>query len=86
MIPLDIAALAALLGARVVPGTHRDRIEHVMTDSRIAAPGPALFFALRTDRADGHDHVTTAVRAGARGCSGRVAGPMDRRRRAGAAR
>ncbi len=36
-----------------------------MTDSRIAAPGPALFFALRTDRADGHDHVTTAVRAGA---------------------
>jgi UDP-N-acetylmuramoyl-tripeptide--D-alanyl-D-alanine ligase len=65
MIPLDVATLAALLGARVVPGMHGDRVEHVMTDSRLAAPGPALFFALRTARADGHDHVATAARAGA---------------------
>jgi UDP-N-acetylmuramoyl-tripeptide--D-alanyl-D-alanine ligase len=65
MIPLDVAALAAVLGARVVRGSSGDRVGHVMTDSRLAAPGPALFFALRTEHADGHHHVVAAAEAGA---------------------
>jgi len=70
MIPLDVAALGTVLQARIIGRTPGATVEHVtvahvMTDSRIAAPGPALFFALRTARADGHDHVVTAARSGA---------------------
>lgn len=70
MIPLTLDALAAALGARPVAGavtdaSRRTVVAHVMTDSRVPAPGPAVFFALRTDRADGHAHVAAAGAAGA---------------------
>jgi len=65
MIAIGVGELAVLLGAR---GTHAPggrTVGHVMTDSRVTPPGPAVFFALRTDRADGHDHVAAAARSGA---------------------
>lgn len=65
MIVLEVQRLAALLGARVSPELQRGTVEHVMTDSRVVAPGPALFFALRTGSADGHDHVAASARSGA---------------------
>jgi UDP-N-acetylmuramoyl-tripeptide--D-alanyl-D-alanine ligase len=69
VIPVDVSALPALVGGRLVaPVTSAvlaGTIVEVMTDSRIAAGGPAAFFALRTDRADGHDHVLAAAAAGA---------------------
>lgn len=40
-------------------------IASVMTDSRVTAVSPAVFFALPTQRADGHDHVRSAIQAGA---------------------
>jgi len=40
-------------------------ISAVMTDTRVPSDAPALFFALRTERADGHDHVAAAAAAGA---------------------
>lgn len=68
MIDLEMAELAALLEARVIPGpepTASSSVSAVMTDSRVASPSPAVFFALPTERADGHDHVASAARAGA---------------------
>lgn len=68
MIELGTAELSALLHARVISeresGTG-STVSAVMTDSRVASPSPAVFFALRTDRADGHDHVAAAARSGA---------------------
>jgi UDP-N-acetylmuramoyl-tripeptide--D-alanyl-D-alanine ligase len=69
MIAVEIATLPAVLGGRMVspaPGdASRSTVVAVMTDSRIAPTGPAVFFALRTERADGHDHVAAARAAGA---------------------
>jgi UDP-N-acetylmuramoyl-tripeptide--D-alanyl-D-alanine ligase len=72
MIPLGLGSVARVLGARIVPGdgmTEEDaallEIAGVMTDTRIRAERAALFFALRTDRADGHDHVDAAAGSGA---------------------
>jgi len=64
MIVIDLDELAAVLGAPPVPGASGS-VRHVMTDSRVPAPGPAVFFALRTARADGHPHVAAAAAAGA---------------------
>ena len=67
MIALGLEQVAGLLGARVVPG-HRTmpaKVVAIMTDTRIASSEPALFFALCTERADGHDHVHAAAAAGA---------------------
>jgi UDP-N-acetylmuramoyl-tripeptide--D-alanyl-D-alanine ligase len=77
MIPIPIADLAVVLGARVVsdrgavavsagqPVDVTGFVTHVMTDSRAAPEGPAVFFALATERADGHTHVGAAFEAGA---------------------
>ena len=76
MIALGAAELAALLDARVIAGSEylaATTVSAVMTDSRVASTAPAVFFALRTERADGHDHVATAARAGA------VVAVVDRR-------
>lgn len=69
MIPLTLDGLAAVLRATTVGPSSAaladTRITDVMTDSRVPAEGPAVFFALPTERADGHDHVAAAGRAGA---------------------
>lgn len=75
MIPLDLTTITRTLGARVVTPTEGDaasaedlltsEVSAVMTDTRVPSDAPALFFALRTDRADGHDHVAAAAAAGA---------------------
>jgi len=72
MIPLDLGSAAAVLGARIVPGhgmSEEDaaklEIAAVMTDTRIPSEHAALFFALRTEHADGHDHVERAAGSGA---------------------
>ena len=71
MIPLTVAELARVLGARTLGADERAvavdgrLVTDVMTDSRVPAAGPAVFFALRTDRADGHAFVAAAAAAGA---------------------
>lgn len=65
MIPLRAEQLAAVVSARSGGTVPVATVEHVMTDSRIASAGPAVFFALRTAHADGHAHVAAAVDAGA---------------------
>lgn len=65
MIPLELTDVAALLRAGGVTSPGGGTVVQVMTDSRVQAAGPALFFALRTDRADGHDHVAAAADSGA---------------------
>jgi UDP-N-acetylmuramoyl-tripeptide--D-alanyl-D-alanine ligase len=69
MIAVTIDELTALLaGTLVFPvgvETVSGPFTEVMTDSRIRSAAPAAFFALRTERADGHDHVTDAAGSGA---------------------
>jgi UDP-N-acetylmuramoyl-tripeptide--D-alanyl-D-alanine ligase len=72
MIPVELGAIAGVLGARTVEphgngasGRLATTVRAVMTDTRIASAEPALFFALRTATADGHDHVASAATAGA---------------------
>lgn len=73
MIPLSVEAIAGVVGAREVvdrgtgsdPTVLRSMVHAVMTDTRVGAAEPAVFFALRTERADGHDHVGAAATAGA---------------------
>jgi UDP-N-acetylmuramoyl-tripeptide--D-alanyl-D-alanine ligase len=72
MIPLGLAAAAEVLGARIVPGVGQAiddlvgvDVRSVMTDTRVVTEDAALFFALRTDHADGHDHVVASEAAGA---------------------
>jgi UDP-N-acetylmuramoyl-tripeptide--D-alanyl-D-alanine ligase len=68
MIPVTIAALPTILAGRLVTSSDRGdttTVVEVMTDSRVAAAAPAAFFALRTERADGHDHVAAASSSGA---------------------
>jgi UDP-N-acetylmuramoyl-tripeptide--D-alanyl-D-alanine ligase len=70
MIPITLEALAAVTDARSGGGGEAAAliIDEVMTDSRVPAPvgRRAIFVALPTERADGHDHVASAVRSGAR--------------------
>ena len=68
MIVLGADELVDLLGARLVAAPQRTAaatVSAVMTDSRVGSPSPAVFFALRTEHADGHDHVAAAADAGA---------------------
>jgi UDP-N-acetylmuramoyl-tripeptide--D-alanyl-D-alanine ligase len=64
MIDIDVTELTSVLGART-ESSASGRISQVMTDSRVGAQAPAVFFALRTARADGHAHVAAAGTAGA---------------------
>jgi UDP-N-acetylmuramoyl-tripeptide--D-alanyl-D-alanine ligase len=72
MIPLELQALAALLDARLdAPlgvGSAQGRVDTIMTDTRVPASvdAAALFVALPTATADGHDHVAAARASGAR--------------------
>ena len=68
MIAITLAELAALLEGRILEDASAlvaGPLLEVMTDSRVPSEGPAIFFALATDRADGHDHVAAAARTGA---------------------
>lgn len=72
MIAIALDELSALLGGKfvapegVAAGLQRaNEVAEVMTDSRIPASSPAAFFALTTERADGHDHLAAAALAGA---------------------
>jgi UDP-N-acetylmuramoyl-tripeptide--D-alanyl-D-alanine ligase len=66
VIPIDLAAVATAVGGRVDPAAAGPVVVRaVTTDTRVTAPAPALFVALRTDRADGHDHVPAAAASGA---------------------
>lgn len=65
MIPLRVEQLASVLDARLSGSASSSPVEGVMTDSRAPSDVPAVFFALRTANADGHDHVAAAARAGA---------------------
>jgi UDP-N-acetylmuramoyl-tripeptide--D-alanyl-D-alanine ligase len=57
--------VAAIAGARLVPGAASDAmIASVSTDSRSVPPG-ALFVALRGDTFDGHDFLAQVAQAGA---------------------
>jgi len=67
VITLELTAIAELLDARIVPGDGPAVVDvaAVMTDTRVPAASPALFFALRTEHADGHEHVASAAPSGA---------------------
>lgn len=68
MIPLTVEELVRFVDAREgteIDGHARLTVRAVMTDSRKPSVDPAVFFALRTDHADGHDHVAAAASAGA---------------------
>lgn len=58
--------LAACTGARVVGPVLAETFGGFGFDSRIILPGE-MFLAVRTEKADGHDHIASAARAGATG-------------------
>jgi UDP-N-acetylmuramoyl-tripeptide--D-alanyl-D-alanine ligase len=65
MIPLTIPELADVVGGEPADASPPEgRISEVLIDSRACGPG-ALFVPLRGERADGHDYVAAALRAGA---------------------
>ena len=65
MIPLTLAAIADITGARLGPfAGPAALVRSVVIDSRQAGPG-ALFAALPGERADGHDFAVAAVEKGA---------------------
>ncbi|WP_110181598.1 UDP-N-acetylmuramoyl-tripeptide--D-alanyl-D-alanine ligase [Nocardioides solisilvae] len=78
MIPVQLGALADLLGGRVVGPEGAAAVvvrAEAFLDSRDVVPD-GLFVALAGERADGHDHATAAVAAGAAAYLGsREAGP-----------
>lgn len=58
--------IASLIGAKLV-GDHHSRIDWILTDSRsLCFPDESLFFALRTQRNDGHRYVADLYRRGVR--------------------
>ena len=65
MIPLSLTQIASIVNA-----THLERVDPatmvvgVATDSRLVQPGD-LFVALVGERTDGHDHIESALAAGA---------------------
>ncbi len=68
MIALTVAELAGILGGQLTgEGDGGVEIGSVTADSRMVGPG-SLFVALAGERADGHDYVPGAMRAGAAGC------------------
>lgn len=72
MIALSLATIAQILDARIVMPAGQSVAEAevievlaVSTDTRQASGVPAMFVALLTERADGHDHLVAAARSGA---------------------
>jgi len=72
MIASDLGTLATILDAHLIPAPGRTvedvasiEIAAVMTDTRVPAHQAALFVALRSGQADGHDHVAAAGTSGA---------------------
>jgi UDP-N-acetylmuramoyl-tripeptide--D-alanyl-D-alanine ligase len=67
MIALRLDALAEIVGGELVdPACGHHLVNSVTIDSRTARPG-SLFVALPGERADGHDFLAHALRAGATG-------------------
>ena len=65
MIPLSLAAIAGITGARLGAGTPPGAVaDSVVIDSRKAQPG-SLFAALPGGNADGHDFAAAAMAGGA---------------------
>lgn len=65
MIELTLSEVARIVGADLPADAGRHRVDAIATDSRTVPAGQALFVALPTDRADGHDHADAAVERGA---------------------
>jgi UDP-N-acetylmuramoyl-tripeptide--D-alanyl-D-alanine ligase len=67
VIPITLAALSTELGGHLHGDGQDLDIDEVMTDSRVTVPvgSRALFVALPTERADGHDHIAAARASGA---------------------
>lgn len=66
MQPLPLNTLLSAVRGEAIGFDGRVQIERIVTDSRQAAAGD-LFWALRGERADGHDYVEEALRRGAVG-------------------
>ena len=65
MIPLSLASIAEITGARLGPGADPGAVaDSVVIDSRKAGPG-SLFAALPGENADGHGFATAAIAGGA---------------------
>ena len=68
MEPVQLSDLiAATRGTPTGRGESAPVVHRVCTDSRVLQEGD-LFWALRGDRHDGHDHIETAINKGAIGC------------------
>lgn len=65
MVTMSASYLAEILGGEVVAGPADLVLRGVEIDSRDILPGMA-FFALPGERTDGHDHIESAARSGAR--------------------
>jgi alanine racemase len=62
-----IDTLAAWSHAEIIRGSLWPEIDHLLMDSRkLAYPGQTAFFALRTERRDGHEFIPDLYRAGVR--------------------
>jgi UDP-N-acetylmuramoyl-tripeptide--D-alanyl-D-alanine ligase len=66
MHPLPLNTLLSAVRGEAIGFDGRVTIERITTDSRQVAPGD-LFWALRGERADGHDFIDEALRRGAIG-------------------
>jgi len=64
----NIDRIASVLQASYLQQTDANgRVEHLLIDSRrIIHPSTALFFALRTERRNGHDYINEAYNKGVR--------------------
>jgi alanine racemase len=63
----SIATLADWSGARLIPGTAEPKVEHLLIDSRkLVFPQRSLFFALSSQRRDGHDFIPELYDRGVR--------------------
>ena len=61
MIELSLSEVVDIVAAAPVGAAGEVVVDAIATDSRDVPHGRALFVALRTDRADGHDHAVAAV-------------------------
>lgn len=62
----SIIKIATLIGAKRV-GTTNANISHMLTDSRsLVFPGATLFFAMKTERNDGHKYIPDLYQRGVR--------------------
>jgi len=65
VIELSLSEVVDIVAAAPVGAAGEVVVDAIATDSRDVPHGRALFVALRTDRADGHDHAVAAVEQGA---------------------